>query len=63
LGKFAVTFLCMLTPILCSFAMLGALFTIQSNLCVTGHFWELALLATRTSVLTFCYLRRPYAGL
>ena len=32
-----------LTPILCSCGVLGALFTIQCNICVTGHFWELAL--------------------
>jgi hypothetical protein len=36
-------------PILCGFffwgggGMVGASFTIQSNISVTGHFWELAL--------------------
>lgn len=31
-----------LTPILCSCGVRGALFTIHCNICVTGHFWELA---------------------
>jgi hypothetical protein len=32
-----------LTQILCACGVLGALFTIQCNVYVTGNFWEIAL--------------------